>query len=224
MKNPMGFIVTVLIICIPIVWCCVSLVNTNKEYKDNIDKMQSITNDINEVIDSNISSVGSSSSENTYQGNSSDEPSKDGIGEPIGKLVEGATINVSVANVYTNPDETSAIMGSVTKNTVVTAHDYPKGWTRIKCDDLSGWVRTEYITKPSDIGSTGIGSVIGRTGVVTAESLNVRQEPINGKVITTLTKDTDVKILAVDESNKWYKVQGRTTWGWVSAEYIEVQY
>ncbi len=196
MKNPAGLIVTVLIIVVPIVWCCISLINTNKEYNDNIDKMQSMTNDINGVIDNNISSSLASgetnSSGDTYQGTIGGEAFESNIGAPIGKIIEGATINISVANVYANPDESSSIVGGVNKNTIVTCQDYPNGWSRIKRDDLSGWVKTEYITKPSDIGSTNIGSVIGKTGIISAESLNVRQEPVNGKVITTLTKDTDV--------------------------------
>lgn len=228
MKNPAGLIVTVLIIVVPIVWCCISLINTNKEYNDNIDKMQSIKDDINGVIDSNIYNNTSSeeidSSGDTYQGSIGGETYESNIGEPIGKIVEGSTINVSVANVYAEPDETSSIIGVINKNTVVTSHDYPKGWSRIKRDDLSGWIKTEYITKPSDIGSTTIGSVVGRTGIITAESLNVRQEPVSGKVITTLTKETDVKILAVNSDSTWYQVQWRTTLGWVSAEYVEVQY
>ena len=203
MKNPAGLIVTVLIIVVPIVWCCINLININKEYDDNIDDMQNMTDNINNVIDNdfanNSNSGDENSSGNTYDGRIGGETYQSTIGAPIGKIVEGATINIGVANVYINPDETSDIIGTVTKNTEITSQDYPDGWSRIKVGELSGWTKTEYITKPSDIGTTTIGSVIGKTAIINAESLNVREAPVSGKVITTLTKDTDVKILAVSK-------------------------
>lgn len=229
MKNPAGLIVTVLVIVVPIVWCCISLVNINKEYDDkNNDDLQSMTDDINDVIDSNLANSGSgdknASSGNNYEGSMAGENYQSSIGEPIGKIVEGATINVSVSNVYADPDETSNIIGTVNKNTEVTSQDYPNGWTRVKVGELSGWMKTEYITKPEDVGSTTIGSVIGKTAIIDTDSLNVRETPVSGKVITTLTQDTDVKILAVNEDGTWYQVQWRTTLGWVSAKYVKVEY
>lgn len=231
MKNPVGLIVTILIIVVPIVWCCISLINTNKEYDENIDKMQSMTDDINGIIDSDIAnnsnnttSGESKNSGDTYTGSIAGESYESTIGTPIGKIVEGATINISVANVYTNPDETSDIVGTVTKNTEVTVQDYPNNWSRVKVGELSGWTKTEYITKPSDIGTTTIGTVVGKTAIINVDSLNVREAPVNGKVITTLTQDTDVKILAVNEDETWYQIQWRTTLGWVSAKYVTVQY
>lgn len=231
MKNPAGLIVTILIIVVPIVWCCISLININKEYDGNdtnIDDMQSMTDNINNVIDNNIANNTTSgentTSGDTYNGSIGGESYESNIGAPIGKIVEGATINIAVANVYNNPDETSGVIGTVTKNTEVTSQDYPNGWSRIKVGELSGWTKTEYVTKPSDIGSTTIGTVIGKTAIINVDSLNVREKPVSGKVITTLTKDTDVKILAVNEEETWYQVQWRTTLGWISAEYVTVQY
>ena len=146
------------------------------------------------------------------------------IGTPIGKIIEGATINVNAANVYADADENSNIIGTVTKNTEVTVQDYPNNWSRVKVGELSGWVRTDCIDKPSESGNTTIGSVVGKTAIINAASLNVRETPVSGKVMTTLTKGTDVKIMAVNEDSTWYQVQWRTTLGWVSSEYVTVEY
>jgi len=226
MKNPAGLIVTVLIIVVPIVWCCISLININKDYDNNMDEMQSMTDNINGVIDNDIAnnSGEKASSGDTYTGSIGGESYQSTIGAPIGKIVEGATINIGVANVYINPDETSDILGTVTKNTEVTAQDYPDGWSRIKVGELSGWTKTEYVSKPSDIGTTTIGTVVGKTAVINVDSLNVREKPVSGKIITTLTNDTEVKILAVNDDSTWYQIQWRTTLGWVSADYVTVQY
>lgn len=229
MKNSAGLIVTVLIIVAPIVWCCISLINTNKEFEDNIDKLQNMEDDINGVIDNNIANYtgsgdNNSSGDNNYSGSIGGESFESTIGAPIGKIIEGATVNISVANVYADPNETSSIMGTVTKNTEVTSQDYPGGWSRVKVGELSGWVKTEYITKPDTANNTTIGTVIGKTAVVNVESLNVRETPVTGNIITTFTQNTEVKILQVSEDNSWYQVQWRTTLGWVSSQYVTVQY
>jgi len=232
MKNSAGLIVTIVIIVAPIVWCCISLINTNKAYEEDMEQMNQIQNmedNINNVIDNdmanNSSSEGNKTSGDGYSGSIGGETFESSIGAPIGKIIEGATINISVANVYTNPDETSGIVGTVTKNTEVTSQDYPKEWSRIKVGELSGWIKTEYITKPEDTtGSTTIGTVIGKTAIVNVDSLNVREKPVNGDVITTLTKDTDVKILEVNDDNTWYQIQWRTTLGWVSSKYVTIEY
>lgn len=231
MKNSAGLIVTILIIVTPIVWCFINLININNEYEEDTNQMseiQDMEDNINNVIDSNIanntSSEGNKTSGENYSGSIGGEAFESSLGAPIGKIVEGSTINISVANVYMNADETSGIVGTVTKNTEVTSQDYPKGWSRIKVGELSGWVKTEYITKPADTGSTTIGTVIGKKAIVNVDSLNVREKPVSGKVITTLTKDTDVKILEVNEDESWYQVQWRTTLGWVSSKYVTVEY
>lgn len=228
MKNPVGLLVTVLIIVVPIVWCAINIININKDYENDIDEKQNMENNINEVIDNDINNNASednnTSGDTTYSGTMGGESYDSSIGAPIGKIVEGSTINIATVNVYAEPDETSSIIGTVTKNTEVTSQDYPEDWSRVKVGELSGWIKSEYLTKPEDIGPTSIGTVIGKTGIITAESLNVREKPVNGKIITTLTKDTDVKILAVNEDSTWYQVQWRTTLGWVSSEYVEVEY
>lgn len=231
MKNPAGLLVTIMIIVVPMVWCIFSLMNTEAEYDENVNKMQDMTEDINGVVDSNFVNNDSNksgdnvnSSGNTYEGNNDAESQGNSIGTPIGKIVEGATVNVEVANVYANPDETSNIIGTVTKNTTVTVHDYPNGWSWVKVDQLSGWTKTIYIDKPDDIGNVSIGSVVGKTAKISAKSLNVRESAVSGAIKTTLTEGTEVKILGVNSENTWYEIQWRTTSGWVSAEYVEVQY
>ena len=231
MKNPVGLLVTIMIIVIPMVWCVVNLMNTEAQYDENVDKMQDLTNDINNVVDNNyVQNDNNNSGEtvtdsgDTYTGSMGGDSYESTIGKPIGKIVEGATINVEVANVYANPDETSNIIGTVTKNTTVTVHDYPEGWSRIKVDPLSGWTKPIYVDKPSDIGNTTIGSVVGKKAIISAKSLNVRESAVNGAIKTTLTEGTEVKILGVNDDNTWYEIQWRTTNGWISAEYVEVQY
>lgn len=222
MKNPVGLIVTILIIVLPIVWCCINLVNVNKEYDSNVDKMNDLTNEINNIIEDNVNQ--NNKSGDTYIGSMDGETYESSIGKPIGKIIENATVNETV-NVYLDPDESSSIVGTVNKDTVVTMHNYPDNWTRIKVGSLSGWVRSNYITVPDDTDTTTLGTVIGKNGTVNVDSLNVRESAsTSATIIQTFTLDTEVKILAVSEDKNWYQVQWRNVLGWVSAQYITVQY
>ena len=91
-STGLGLAVTILIIVIPIVWCCISLVNINKDYKDNVDEMQSMTDNINDIIDNDYANNSHSSGEDntsgdTYQGSMGGESYENSIGTPIGKIV-----------------------------------------------------------------------------------------------------------------------------------------
>lgn len=57
---------------------------------------------------------------------------------------------------------------------------------------------------------------------VTAEGLNVREEPsIHGKIVGVLTKGDEVELISISGDDYWYKVQTRDgTVGWVSHKYL----
>ena len=60
----------------------------------------------------------------------------------------------------------------------------------------------------------------GKTGVVTATELKIRNYPGSGTVIGSLTTDTAVTVIG--ENNGWYKVTTATGLvGWVSGQYIQ---
>ena len=144
------------------------------------------------------------------------------IGNPIGKIVEGATIAISVANVYEETDENSTVLARLEKHTVVTTQAYPEGWTRIKNSNVSGWVRTENIELPDESGDTSLGSAVGRTGIVTVDGLRIRsQASTSGSILNTLLENTEVVIAEV--SGDWYKIKYKNTEGWVSSNYIKIK-
>lgn len=160
--------------------------------------------------------------EETYQMGS--EEFKSSIGAPTSKIVEGATINISVANVYLNPDENSEIVDTIKKHDVVTTQSFPNGWSRIKSTtSASGWVRTENITLPDSSTSVSVGSVVGKIGKVNVTSLNVRTSAsTNATIKDRLTENTQVKILEVSGDNIWYRVQWNSLQGWVASKYITI--
>lgn len=214
-----------LVIVVPIVSCVIALNNIWSDddeptfYEDN-DKQNNASN-----TDPNDSTTNPTEppKEETYQ--MGDEEFKSTIGGPISKIVENATINISVANVYLNPDENSEVLDTVTKHTVVTTQAFPNGWSRIKsASSASGWVRTDNITLPDNSGDVSVGTALGRTGVVNVTSLNVRASAsTTASIKDRLTEGTEVKILEVSGDSSWYKVQWQTLEGWVSSQYITLK-
>ncbi|MBQ9267708.1 MAG: SH3 domain-containing protein [Clostridia bacterium] len=216
-----------LVIVVPIIICFVTLNNIWKEDDTGVIKgVDSESNNViagNDVTNENGGTTTPQVTEQTYQMGS--EEFKSAIGAPTSKIIEGATINISVANVYLNPDENSEVVDTITKHTVVTTQSFPDGWSRIKSSStVSGWVRTENITLPADSGDVSVGSVVGRSGKVNVTSLNVRASASTTATIkNTLTENTEVKILEISGDGNWYRVQWQSLEGWVSSKYITLQ-
>lgn len=224
----MGKFLLFLVIVVPIVVCIITLNSIWNEGTEDVIQGIDDENNGTEVVTNNGQEQGGSEvanqiEEKTYtMGN---EEFKSSIGAPTSKIVENATINISVANIYLNPDENSEILDTITKHTIVTTQSFPNGWSRIKSSTTaSGWVKTENITLPEDSGSISVGTVVGKTGVVNVTSLNVRESAsTSANIKNTLTENTEVKILEASGDSNWYKVQWNSLEGWVSSKYITIK-
>lgn len=221
-------IIIILIIIAPIVWGYVSL----KPYIDEDDLVEDIVSEsITGEHEENSSENAQDEIENVisqYEGElqvMQGEEYISKIGNPVGKIVMGGEINISVANVYLEADETSEVVDTLTKHSIVTAQAYPGGWSRIKSDNVSGWMKTEHITLPEDSGDVNIGSPIGRIGTVNVDSLNMRASgSTNSKIVTSLIGGTDVTILAISNDGEWYQVKlNSKTQGWVAKKYLTIK-
>lgn len=216
-------VIIILLILAPIIWGYISLKPLFEE-EDIITDIIAEGNDdeqekSNEVIQTEIETV-----VNNYEGEMQGEKYVSTIGNPVGKIVIGGEINISVANVYLEADENSEVVDTLTKHSIVTSQAYPGGWSRIKSDTVSGWMKTEHITLPPDSGDVNIGSVIGRIGSVNVDSLNMRASGNKkAKVINSLTMGTDVTILAISDDNEWYQVKYGSTEGWVAKDYLTIK-
>lgn len=225
----MGKFLLFLVIVVPIVVCIITLNSIWDEGTEDVIQGVDGKNQGTQVAEKNNqqqqgnTNVANSNEEKAYtMGN---EEFKSSIGAPTSKIIENATINISVANIYLNPDENSEILDTITKHTIVTTQSFPNGWSRIKsATTASGWVKTENITLPEDTGSISVGTVVGKTGVVNVSSLNVRESAsITAKIKNTLTENTEVKILEASGDSNWYKVQWNSLEGWVSSKYITIK-
>ncbi len=225
----MGKFLLFLVIVVPIVVCIITLNSIWDEGTEDVIQGVDGKNQGTQVAEKNNqqqqgnTNVANSNEEKAYtMGN---EEFKSSIGAPTSKIIENATINISVANIYLNPDENSEILDTITKHTIVTTQSFPNGWSRIKsATTASGWVKTENITLPEDTGSISVGTVVGKTGVVNVSSLRVRESAsTTAKIKNTLTENTEVKILEASGDSNWYKVQWNSLEGWVSSKYITIK-
>mgnify|MGYP005610611359 FL=1 len=88
---------------------------------------------------------------------------------------------------------------------VKTAND----WSKITYNSMTGWVSNKYLQQ------------IGKTGVILADSLNVRSDAsILSDTIGSLKKGTSVTILR--EQYGWYLIQSENMKGWVSQVYVDL--
>jgi uncharacterized protein YraI len=224
MKNPKGLIITIIIIALPIVWLCIQLNTINNTYNTSGDDYSNTEELITEIINNEVNNATENSNPEGNSENSGDNGSSI-YGNPTSKLIEGAKINVDSCSIYEEPDESSRIVASAFKDITVTVQDYEFGWSNIKSDDFTGWIKSEYVTRPGEGSENSLTSAVGHKGIVTASTLNVRSDAdSNASLIDQLEKDEEVNVIGANENETWLQIQYGTKSGWVSAKYLNIKY
>ncbi|MBR6253358.1 MAG: SH3 domain-containing protein [Clostridia bacterium] len=222
MKNPKGLIVTIILVVAPVLWLVFRLntiennTNISGDYaKETADFKMEV-----EQLDEASTSVISGD-------NRSGEYMSSRYGNPISKLIEGAKINDSSVIIYEEPSEDSNPIGSVNKDVLITAQDYDNGWTQIKFDTTSGWVKSEFIIKPDDGTSNAIKSAVGKEGTVIVDTLNVRAAASTvGDPIDQISFGDKFKVLDDNADGSWYNIQYGAKNGWIKGDskYVQIDY
>ena len=153
---------------------------------------------------------------------------------------EGYVIGCNTLNVRSGPGTEYARKGSLVNGTKVHIISTSLGWSKIIYNGNYAYVSASYLSNsPSENqGNTGSNSssngnnlsngstennntqvTIKNTGTVTADRLNVRQQPsTSSTILGVLEKNTTVKI--VDETESWYKIMYKNDYAFVSKNYI----
>ena len=153
---------------------------------------------------------------------------------------EGYVIGCNTLNVRSGPGTEYARKGSLVNGTKVHIISTSLGWSKIIYNGNYAYVSASYLSNsPSENqGNTGSnnssngnnlsnGSIennntqvtVKNTGTVTADRLNVRQQPsTSSTILGVLEKNTTVKI--VDETESWYKIMYKNDYAFVSKNYI----
>jgi uncharacterized protein YraI len=116
------------------------------------------------------------------------------------------TVTAETLNVRGGPDKSNAPVGTVSRDTVVTAVAEQNGWRQITAP-VAGWVSAQYLqAAPAQF-------------TVTADSLNVRSGPDKSNAaVGTVSKGT--LVTAVAEQSGWKQIVSPVS-GWVSAKYLQ---
>lgn len=178
----------------------------NTSVEDNTTGNQQVQDDINGVISETIDG----------------EDFSNTIGNPTGKIVE-KKVKVTTANVYLETNVESELIGTISKGTVVIAQDYPSGWTRVKNEEVTGWMKTNNLEAISeDAPDSSIGNPSGGTGTVNVKSVNVRKQATTSSgVVEILTEGTLVSI--VSTSGDWYQIKWQNIEGYIHKDYIDIK-
>ena len=140
-------------------------------------------------------------------------------GFPMEKDVHAASsktkyVTASTLNVRSGPGTTYKVITTVKKNSSVTVTQTKGSWEKIKVGSKTGWVSGKYLTTKKPVSK-----VSTKTMYVTASMLNIRSGAgTNYKVITTVKKNSSVKVIQTKGS--WSKVTVGNKTGWASNKYL----
>ncbi len=132
-------------------------------------------------------------------------------------------VTASSLNVRKGPGTGYARIGSLRQGESVTVTATQNGWHTIVFKGSTGYVSSEYIkldgaTAPA---ATNTPSQSGKSGRVTASSLNVRKGPGTGYArIGSLRQGESVTVTATQ--NGWHTIVFKGSTGYVSSEYIKL--
>ena len=127
-------------------------------------------------------------------------------------------------NVRTEPNTDSAVVGKIYDGAVAQILDVAgenQDWFRIVSGNVEGYIKAEFFIY-GDAAAEVVDNYVTRYATVTADRLNVRQDPAtDAKRIGYIDNGEKVKILEND--GEWLKVQyTEDKEGYVSAEYVTI--
>lgn len=133
-------------------------------------------------------------------------------------------VNVQKAlNVRADASEDSDKVGVLYKDCGGRILERKDGWTRLKSGDLIGWASDEYLLFDDD--AEAMADEVGNLIVtIETEILRVRAEPdSDAEVIGLLTADDELDIIDFVDDD-WISVDYQDDTGYVSTEYVDVDF
>ena len=139
---------------------------------------------------------------------------------------EDSTLVRAKVNEYVNireeADQDSKKLGVLYKDCGGHIVESEGDWTKIQSGDVTGWVKNEYLYFGEEAQE-----LAKEVGILTAysqtETLRVRKEPgLDAGVLGLLSEGEAVEAIA--EQDEWVEVSYEGTTGYVSAEYVKVEF
>lgn len=143
---------------------------------------------------------------------------------------EGRTSTLVMANVQnalnvrSEPGEDAEKVGKLYKDCGGTILDRRDGWTKLQSGNIIGWASDEYLLFGED--ALALANDVGKMiATVDTETLRVRTEPnADAEVYGLLPKGEIVEVLENDEENGWVCIDYEGSDGYVSAEFVKLDF
>ncbi len=132
--------------------------------------------------------------------------------------------DVQVAlNVRAEATEESEKVGLLYKDCGGKILEQQDGWTKIKSGELVGWASNEYLLfdEEAEAMANEVGNLIV---TIDTETLRIRKEPsVDAEIVALLPQDEELDIVEMMD-DEWISVDYEGELGYVSAEYVSVDF
>lgn len=130
----------------------------------------------------------------------------------------------SALNVRAEADSDAQKVGKLYKDCGGVILDRKDGWTKLQSGNVVGWAKDEYLLFEEE--AAELADDVGKTiATVDAETLRVRQEPgTEGEILGLLPKGEIIEVLDNDEETGWVCVDYDGVDGYVSAEFVRLDF
>ena len=128
-------------------------------------------------------------------------------------------------NVRSEADEESERVGLLYKDCGGTILERKDGWTKLQSGNIIGWAKDEYLLFDEE--AEQLADEVGRvTATVNTDALRVRMEPDSeAKVYTQVNQGAVLDVMDNDTvDDEWISVDYKGNEGYVSAEYVDVEF
>ena len=129
-----------------------------------------------------------------------------------------------------SPDAEAEVVGKMEKGDVGVILGYENGWIHMVSGDLEGYMNEEYCVVGDDAEELA-DEICDVVAVTNTQGLRIRETADSeGKVIRTLDKDTELKVVSEEnveeeyDADEWVPVKDGSEVGFVSAEYVDVEW
>lgn len=127
------------------------------------------------------------------------------------------SVNASSLNLRQSASTSSSVLASLPKGTCLAVLEKGSEWFKVATAGKIGYVSADYVKNYNCTINFNIG-----TGVVTANSLNIRNSATtSASIVGSVSKGSTLKLVGVS-ANGWYRVQSGSVTGYACASYITV--
>ena len=142
--------------------------------------------------------------------------------EPIGGYTNIGICNISEGNlnIRTAPGEDAELAGKLPKEAACEILAEENGWSQITSGEVEGYVKSEYLLT-GEAARAKAKELLTLTATVTADVLNVREEPNTACEITDQMANGE-EIPVLEEMGEWLKVDVDGEERYINAEFVSV--